>query len=220
MFDDPNNPVLAYSASSPGHRTFINATYTKQFFGWGSTSVSAFWNAFTNGNTSYVFSGDMNGDTASGNDLIYIPRDQSEMSFAQFTTAPAQRRTFTAAAAGGGVRAVHPERSVPARASRRVRASATRCSCRWSSAWTSAWSRTCSRALGGGRHGGQIRLDITNFGNLLNSDWGASQRIRQNQILTNAAVDAAGRLTYRMALQNGDLFTSRTRPTPASRTST
>ena len=64
IFNDPNNPVLAYSASSPGHRTFINATYTKQFFSWGSTSVSAFWTAFTNGNTSYVFSGDMNGDTA------------------------------------------------------------------------------------------------------------------------------------------------------------
>ena len=28
---------------------------------------------------SYVFSGDMNGDSASGNDLIYIPRSTSEM---------------------------------------------------------------------------------------------------------------------------------------------
>ena len=51
IFNDPNNPELAYSASSPGHRTFINATYTHSFFGWGSTSVSMFWNAFTNGNT-------------------------------------------------------------------------------------------------------------------------------------------------------------------------
>jgi hypothetical protein len=64
------------------------------------------------------------------------------------------------------------------------------------------------RSAKGARHAGQIRLDVTNFGNLLNSDWGVSQRIRQNQILTNAAVDAAGRLTYRMALQNNDLFTN------------
>ena len=63
------------------------------------------------------------------------------------------------------------------------------------------------KTVRGARHGGQIRLDVTNFGNLLNSDWGAGQRIRQNQILTNAAVDAAGRLTYRMALQNNELFT-------------
>src|SRR4029453_18316762 len=64
------------------------------------------------------------------------------------------------------------------------------------------------KTVKGARHGGQIRLDITNFGNMRNSDWGASTRIRQNQILTNAAVDAAGRLTYRMALSNGDLFTN------------
>ena len=63
------------------------------------------------------------------------------------------------------------------------------------------------KSIRGARHGGQIRLDVTNFGNLLNSDWGVSQRIRQNQILTTAAVDTAGRLTYRMALQNNDLFT-------------
>src|SRR5213075_629667 len=86
MPGDPNNPPLAFSASSPGHRFYINATYTKQFFSFGSTSVSAFWNTFTAGNTSYVFAGDMNGDSASNNDLIYIPRDTSEMSFASFTS--------------------------------------------------------------------------------------------------------------------------------------
>jgi len=38
-----------------------------------------------NGSTSYVFSGDANGDTVSGNDLIYIPRDTSEMNFKPLT---------------------------------------------------------------------------------------------------------------------------------------
>ena len=70
IFGDPNNPALAFAASSPGHRFFINASYTKQFLSFGATSVSAFWNTFTGGNTSYVISGDMNGDTASGNDVI------------------------------------------------------------------------------------------------------------------------------------------------------
>ncbi len=55
--------------------------YSKQYFGFGGTTVSAFWEARTIGNASYVFSGDMNGDTASNNDLIYIHRDQSEMNF-------------------------------------------------------------------------------------------------------------------------------------------
>ena len=49
----------------------------------------------------------------------------------------------------------------------------------------------------------------SNFGNLLNSNWGVSQRLVQNQILTNASADAAsGRATYRMAVVNGALPTS------------
>ena len=68
-------------------------------------------------------------------------------------------------------------------------------------------------SLGGQRHSGQIRLDIVNFGNLLNSNWGVSQRIVQNQILTNAAADANGRATYRMAVVNGALPTSSYQPT-------
>ena len=31
--------------------------------------------------------------------------------------------------------------------------------------------------LGGQRNTGQFRLDFINFGNLLNSDWGVSQRL-------------------------------------------
>jgi hypothetical protein len=61
--------------------------------------------------------------------------------------------------------------------------------------------------LGGRRHSGQVRLDINNFGNLLNSDWGVGDRLIRNQILTNAAVDAQGRATYRLAVVNNELLT-------------
>src|SRR5262249_32687275 len=81
IVNDPNNPPLAYSTNSPGHRFFISATYSRQYFGLGATSISWFFDTHTNGNTSYVFAGDANSDTFSGNDLIYIPRDQSEMNF-------------------------------------------------------------------------------------------------------------------------------------------
>jgi hypothetical protein len=49
-------------------------------------------------NASYVFAGDMNGDGGSGNDLIYIPKNTSEMNFVQFaqggiTFTPEQQAT-------------------------------------------------------------------------------------------------------------------------------
>ena len=91
---DPNNPGLGRSQSAQGHRVFVNASYTRSYFGFGATTISAFWDAShsLNGagsgigtNTSYVFAGDMNGDGGSGNDLIYIPRNASEMNFVAFT---------------------------------------------------------------------------------------------------------------------------------------
>ncbi len=47
-------------------------------------------------------------------------------------------------------------------------------------------SQDIFHVFGGHEHSGQIRLDITNFGNLLNDNWGVGQRLVQNQILTNA----------------------------------
>ena len=55
--------------------------YRKEYFGFGATAFSLFWEARTIGNTSYIFSGDLNGDSGTGNDLIYIPRNISEMNF-------------------------------------------------------------------------------------------------------------------------------------------
>ena len=69
-------------------------------------------------------------------------------------------------------------------------------------------SQDLFHAFGGRKHSGQIRLDITNFGNLLNHSWGVGQRIIQNQILTTGLADAAGKASYRMAVVNGALPTT------------
>src|SRR5207245_5076578 len=75
---DPNHPVAGYSQFSPGPRIFGALSYTREFFAGGATSVSVYFDGRSAGNGSYLFSNDMNGDGAS-NDLIYIPRNTSEM---------------------------------------------------------------------------------------------------------------------------------------------
>jgi hypothetical protein len=201
---DPNNPSLAYSGSSPGHRVFLTGSYSKQYFDFGGTTISAYWEARTIGNASYVFAGDMNGDTASNNDLIYIHRDQSEMNFVPFT---AGGRAFTAAEQAAAWdayiaqdaylskhRGQYAERgAVFLPLVKRIDLSV---------------SQDIFHVFGGQKHSGQIRLDITNFGNLLNDKWGVSQRLVQNQILTNAAADGQGRVSYRMAVVNNALPTT------------
>jgi hypothetical protein len=203
IFGDPNNPALAYSANSPGHRVFISTSYTRRYFGFGATTVAAFWDAHTNGNTSYVFSGDMNGDGATGNDLIYIPRDQSEMNFVQFTGASGH--VFTPAEQAAAFDAyinqdsyLKQHRGEYAQRGAVFQPVVNRLDL--------SLTQDIFHSIGGRRHAGQIRLDVTNFGNLLNHNWGTSRRIIQNQILTNATVDAQGRATYRLALVNGSLI--------------
>ena len=63
-------------------------------------------------------------------------------------------------------------------------------------------------SIAGKRHSGQIRLDITNFGNLLNHKWGVAQRLVNNAILTSPSADAQGRLAYNLQAVNGNLITS------------
>jgi len=201
---DPNNPPLAYSTNSPGKRIFLTGTYTHQYFGWGATTISAFYDGHTNGNTSYVFSGDANGDTVSGNDLIYIPRDTSEMNFKPLTVSG---RTFSPAEQAAAFeqliqsddylsshRGQYAERNaVFLPVVHRVDLSLT---------------QDVFANVGGRRHSGQIRLDITNFGNLLNNNWGVGQRLVNAQILTSPSADAQGRLTYNLQSASGSLITS------------
>ncbi len=197
---DANNPALAFSQNSPGKRFFLASNYTMRLFDWGATTVSVFYDGHTNGNQSYVFSGDANGDTVSGNDLIYIPRSTSEMNFATFTSGG---RIYTAAEQANAFenlitldsylskhRGEYAQRgAVFLPMVHRVDLSLIQ----------DLFVKT-----GNFRHGGQIRLDITNFGNLLNSNWGVGTRLTNTQILTSPTADATGALTYRMQLLNGN----------------
>src|SRR3989440_5802083 len=81
---DPNNPAAGYSLFSPGPRIFGAVTFSREFLGIGPTSVSVYFDGRSAGGSGYVFSGDMNNDGANNNDLIYVPRNTSEMNFTSF----------------------------------------------------------------------------------------------------------------------------------------
>jgi hypothetical protein len=56
------------------------------------------------------------------------------------------------------------------------------------------------------RHGFQLRLDILNFTNALNHNWGVSQRLVSSSPLTNPGIDSQGQLTYRLRNLNNQLL--------------
>ena len=203
IVNDPNNPALAYSSNSPGKRVFFTASYSKQYFGFGQTGFSVFYDGHTNGNTSYIFASDANGDGQT-NDLIYIPRDAAEMNFKPLTVSG---RTYTAAEQAAAFETL-------------INADSYLSSHRGQYAERNAVflpvvnridlsvSQDLFHSLAGRRHSGQLRLDITNFGNLLNKNWGIGQRLVNGSILTAPTADATGKLSYNLQNVSGNLITS------------
>jgi hypothetical protein len=183
---DPNNPPLAYSATSPGHRFFAAASKKLDIFKLGGTTAALFWEWRTIANASYVFSGDVNGDGSTNNDLLYIPKDKSEMNFVTFVCGTAQ---------GGSTPTTFTPQQQADAWEKYIQQDAYLSSHRGQYAQRNAvffpmfnradfsLSQDVASALTGRKNSLQLRLDFLNFGNLLNHNWGVSQRMVNTQPL-------------------------------------
>ena len=191
---DPNNPALAYSSNSPGTRYF--GAISKRFdhlIGLGSTTMSVYFNANTFGNLSYTYSGDVNGDGSSTNDLIYIPKDQTEMNFKSLTQ---NGVTFTPAQQAAAWDAVinqddylSAHRGEYAERGGKFLPIVKRADF--------SLIQELNGSAKGGRNSLSFRLDILNVGNLINSHWGIGRTPITNQpLVAQTTPDANGKLTY------------------------
>ena len=76
---NPNTATMANGSYYQPHRFIAYASYKIQEGKYASTSIGAIFEAAPAGVSSYVYNGDLNGDGNTGNDLIYIPRNASEI---------------------------------------------------------------------------------------------------------------------------------------------
>jgi len=174
---DPNKPELSYSEFGERHRFVGGATYTRRWSPNLATHFGLFLevaegNSFAGagGNRySFIYSGDVNGDGQSGNDLIYIPRNQNEINFDPYTDAngnvvtPAQQwDAFNA----------FIEQDNYLRSHRGQIADRFGAVNPWFSNIDLRILQDFSLNFAGQRHTFQISLDVLNVANLLNSNWG------------------------------------------------
>ena len=173
---DPNNPELSHSEFGQRHRIVGGATYVKSWSPSLRTSVGLFvevaeGNRFAGagGNRySFLYSGDVNGDGTGGNDLIYIPRDQSEITLADCPTG-----------CGANVTAQQQWAALDAFIEQDDYLRSHRGEIAERSGAVNPWySNVDLRILqdfafgGATRHNFQVSLDLLNVGNLISSDWG------------------------------------------------
>ena len=203
---DPNNPGVGYSSGWAGHRAAAVLSYKKQYFGFGATGISVVNELRSIGNTSYTYNGDMNGDGTNNADLIYIPRNSSEMNFQQYSVNAAGAattntaliaRTFTVAEQITAWE--NYIRQDPYLAKNRGKV-AERGAVFLPTLFRTDLSITQDifTNVRGSKNAIQVRADILNFGNLLNKNWGGSQRLVTNQPLVLQALPTSGIPLYRL----------------------
>jgi len=210
---NPNLPGLGFSTNTQGHRAFGVISYTTPFR--FPTTISLYVESRTIGNFSYIFSGDVNRDGTTTNDLIYIPRDASEMNFfpfsinaagtvIAFSTDPTNLANFTAEQQQEAWNAfIEQDNYLSNNRGRHAERGA-------------AFMPMVTRAdlsisqdvpfnIVGTRNRIQVRMDIANLTNLINNEWGVGQRVVTNQPLVarpagmGGPIDAQNRIIYRMA---------------------
>ncbi|WP_304517375.1 carboxypeptidase regulatory-like domain-containing protein [Cecembia rubra] len=198
---DANNPGVGFSSNFMGHRAFIAMNYTADLFEFGKTSFSLFWEGRTQGNASYVYGGDFNGDGGTANDLIYIHANTNEMIFQQFT---ASGRTFTPAEQAAAWEAfIQQDKYLSANRGRVAERGAVIMPMIFQADFSASQTLLTKKD----KQNLEFRVDILNVGNLLNSDWGVGRIFTSTQPLVPAGVDANGNPQFRFRNIGNQLIT-------------
>ncbi|SHN09245.1 carboxypeptidase regulatory-like domain-containing protein [Polaribacter sp. KT 15] len=180
-----NDEQLSYSKYGDTHR-IVGVASKKWTYGndkW-STTLSAFFEYAQGGRFNYTYGGDINGDGAAGNDLIYIPTtsEVTQMQFSGAGQATAFENYIQQDDYLNGRRGEYAER---------YGALAP-----WRGKWDIKLLQDLNINVGNGKTNTvQFSLDILNFGNLLNSKWGLIQQPNSVQPI-GVSFDNAGDPVY------------------------
>jgi hypothetical protein len=146
------------------HRVMLFGTVTAP---WKTTDISVFYEGMSGTPFTYTVNGDLNGDGSNVNDPIYIPRDATDPSEARIGTFVSN--TF-ALDAGEAQRFEQFIRSQDCLRDQRGKIM-ERNSCR--SPWQNRMDLSVRQSIPELRgHRLSVQLDVVNFLNLLNSEWG------------------------------------------------
>ena len=178
-----NQPQLAYSDFGLQHRIIAAAgrrfAYADQKL---ATTVSFFFEAAQGNRFSYTYAGDLNRDNISGNDLIFVPANRSQINLVPITNA----------AGTVLVTADEQYRQLEAYISQDKYLSSRRGDYAERNGSLSPWYTQLDAKIlqdftlttnSGKKNTLQLSLDILNLGNLLSASWGNRQLAGNNRLI-------------------------------------
>lgn len=204
-----NNPELSYTSYVTPDKIISSVSYRIEYLKHGATSISVFYEAGAQGRFSYVYSSNIVRDGAGSNNLIYVPKDPSEITFVNQTvngvvwTAQDQSDAFFAY--------INQDKYLRTRKGQYAERNGALLP--WRNDFDVKLMQDFFVNVGGKRNTLEFSLDILNVGNLLSKKWGLTQLYNQNNILTptNVANIVAGGTVvpaYRLNPFNNEMLTN------------
>ncbi|MGE5317633.1 MAG: TonB-dependent receptor [Chloroflexota bacterium] len=202
-FTNQNASTLSYSQFSVPSRLVGVASYQIEYVNHLKTTFSVMFQGNSMGRLDYIYSNDMNGD-GNAADLMYIPKDASEITFADITKKDAEGNTIVLATADEQATAFWNYVAQDDYLSNHKGEYAERYGVvmPWLNRFDVKILQDVFTNIGKQRHTLQISLDLLNVGNLINSSWGIYQKQSLGSyditLLKFNKVDAEGNATFQM----------------------
>ncbi len=209
QYDGTNFPELSYADYIVPDRLNAMVSYRKEYFKHLATTISVFYNGESQGRFSYTYGADFNRDGINGNDLIYVPKDASEITFVPKTvngvtySAQEQSDLFFA----------YIEQDKYLRSRKGQYAQRNGGLFPWRNQVDVRILQDVFTNIGKNKNTLQFSIDIFNFGNLLNSSWSTVKTLNNGAILVptnqnNLVPGGTVRPTFQLATDRSGLATS------------
>jgi hypothetical protein len=186
------------------HRIIGNFSYRKEYVKHLATTISLFYEGASQGLFTYTVNGDLNNDANSA-DLMYIPKDATDIIFVP-STASATSGAYSAQQQSDAF-FQFVENSPSLKKNKGRYAQRNGASLPWYDRVDVKILQDLFTNIGKRRNTIQVSLDILNFTNMINKDWGVIKATTVRNPLVFAGYNAGGAPTYRMTQINRALVT-------------
>jgi hypothetical protein len=193
---DPNENVASYSSYMQSHRINAYGSYRLNYLNEKASTTFGFtYSVAPSGRFSYTYSGDMNGDNQF-NDLMYVPRSQSEILLRDLGT-------YTAAQQWTDLdKYITQDKYLSSR--RGQYAERNGAELPWSANFDFKVIQDFYINVGGKKNTLQFTLDVFNFGNYVSPQWGLNQTPLRAALVNYVTNDAAtGRPVFQFPFRSG-----------------
>ena len=189
IVNNPNNPVLGKADYIVPNRVIAFLSYRKEYFKHLATSFSFSYSGGADGRFSYTYSTDFNRDGVTTNDLIYIPKDATDPNEIVFFPKTVSGVTYSALQQAQMFNAyIDQDKYLSKR--RGQYAERNGANFPWRHRVDFKFTQDIFTSIKGKRNTLQFSVDIFNFANLVNSDWGKILVTNTTTILVPTNVSA------------------------------